>query len=65
MSKKSKKTKATSLLPMSTTIGLIIGFFLGAAGGAVIIGLIAGVIVGAGIGYYIDQKNGIHYGRKH
>ncbi|MDX1490398.1 MAG: hypothetical protein R3332_03870 [Pseudohongiellaceae bacterium] len=64
MSKKSKKVKATSLLPMSTTIGLILGFVLGAPAGTALYGAVAGLILGAGIGYYVDRKNGVGLGRK-
>ena len=64
MSKKSKKVKASSLLPMSTTIGLFLGFVLGAPADAALVSSIIGLIAGVGIGYYIDRKNGVGLGRK-
>lgn len=65
MSKKSKKAQATSILPMAATIGLILGFILGASASNAIVGLVIGTVLGCAAGYYIDKKNGIHYGRKH
>ncbi len=64
MSKKSKKVKATSFLPMAATGGFFIGLGLGALSGNVLMALAIGVIVGCAIGYSIDKKNGITYGRR-
>tara|TARA_R110001592_G_scaffold147300_5_gene371734 strand:+ start:732 stop:932 length:201 start_codon:yes stop_codon:yes gene_type:complete len=64
MSKKSKKVKATSVLPMAATGGFFIGLGLGALMGNVILVMAIGVAIGCVLGYSIDKKNGITYGRR-
>lgn len=64
MSKKSKKVKATSILPMAATGGFFIGLGLGALAGNALLAMGIGVVVGSLIGYSIDKKNGISYGRR-
>ena len=64
MSRKSKKVKATSFLPMAATGGFFIGLGLGALAGNALMAMAIGVVVGCAIGYSIDKKNGITYGRR-
>ena len=63
MSRKSKKVKATSLLPMCAAGGVFIGLGLGAIMDNVLLVMLVCVLIGAGAGYAIDRKNGITYGR--
>lgn len=63
MSKKTKKVKATSVLPMAATGGFFIGIGLGALMGNALLVMAIGVAVGCVIGYSIDKKNGVKYGR--
>lgn len=63
MSRKSKKVKATSLLPMCAAGGVFIGLGLGALMDNVLLVMLVCVLIGAGLGYAIDRKNGITYGR--
>lgn len=65
MSRNTKKIKATSLLPMCVIVGFFIGVGLGALMQAFLMVMIIGVVAGAGLGYYLDKKNGITYGRRH
>tara|TARA_R100001377_G_scaffold83244_1_gene64501 strand:- start:792 stop:992 length:201 start_codon:yes stop_codon:yes gene_type:complete len=64
MSKKSKKVKATSVLPMAATGGFFIGLGLGALMGNALPVMAIGVAIGCVIGYSIDKKNGVTYGRR-
>ena len=64
MSKKTKKVKATSVLPMAATGGFFIGLGLGALMGNALPVMAIGVAVGCAIGYAIDKKNGVTYGRR-
>lgn len=64
MSKKSKKVKATSVLPMAATGGFFIGLGLGALMGNALLVMAIGVAIGGVIGYSIDKKNGVTYGRR-
>lgn len=64
MAKKGKKLKATSVLPLAATGGFLIGIGLGALMGNALVVMLIGVAVGCGIGYSVDRKNGITYGRK-
>lgn len=63
MTRKSKKIKATSVLPMAATGGFFIGLGLGALMGNTLIVMAIGVTVGCAIGYAIDKKAGVKYGR--
>jgi F0F1-type ATP synthase assembly protein I len=63
MSRKSKKVKATSLLPMCAAGGVFIGLGLGALMDNVLLVMLVCVVIGAGAGYAIDRKNGVTYGR--
>jgi hypothetical protein len=65
MPRKSKKIKATSVLPMCATVGFFIGIGLGALLNNVLLLLFIGVAAGSAAGYAIDRKNGISYGRRH
>jgi hypothetical protein len=65
MSKKARKTKTTSMIPMGITGGLFIGAVLGALmDNLLMVVLICGVI-GIGIGYYIDIRNSRKVTHKH
>jgi len=64
MSKKTKKVKATSVLPMAATGGFFIGIGLGALMGNALLVMAIGVAIGCVIGYSIDKKNGVTYGRR-
>lgn len=64
MSRKSKKVKATSLLPMCAAGGVFIGLGLGALMDNVLLVMLVCVLIGTGVGYAIDRKNGITYGRQ-
>ena len=64
MSRKAKKVKATSVLPMAATGGFFIGIGLGALMGNALLVMAIGVAIGCGIGYSIDKKNGVKYGRQ-
>jgi F0F1-type ATP synthase assembly protein I len=63
MSRKSKKVKATSLLPMCAAGGVFIGLGLGALMDNVPLVMLVCVLIGVGAGYAIDKKNGVTYGR--
>ena len=63
MSRKSKKVKATSLLPMCAAGGVFIGLGLGALMDNLALVLVICALIGAGVGYAIDRKNGVTYGR--
>lgn len=63
MSRKSKKVKATSLLPMFAAGGVFIGLGLGALMDNLMLVLVICAVIGAGVGYAIDRKNGVTYGR--
>lgn len=63
MTRKSKKVKATSLLPMCAAGGIFIGLGLGALMDNVLLVMLVCVVIGAGAGYAIDRKNGVTYGR--
>jgi hypothetical protein len=63
MTRKSKKVKATSLLPMCAAGGVFIGLGLGAIMDNVLLVMLVCVLIGAGTGYAIDRKNGVTYGR--
>ena len=63
MSRKSKKVKATSLLPMCAAGGVFIGLGLGALMDILALVLVICALIGAGVGYAIDRKNGVTYGR--
>ncbi len=63
MSRKSKEVKATSLLPMCAAGGVFIGLGLGALMDNLALVLVICAVVGAGVGYAIDRKNGVTYGR--
>lgn len=64
MTKKIKKVKATSVLPMAATGGFFIGLGLGALMGNALLVMAIGVTIGCVIGYSIDKKNGVTYGRR-
>ena len=64
MSKKSKKIKATSVLPMAVTGGFFIGLGLGALMGNALLVMAIGIVIGGVLGYSIDKKNGVSYGRR-
>lgn len=64
MSRKPKKVKATSVLPMAATGGFFIGLGLGALMGDALFVMAIGVAIGCVIGYSIDKKNGVTYGRR-
>lgn len=64
MSKKSKKIKATSVLPMAATGGFFIGLGLGALMGNALLVMAIGIVIGGVLGYSIDKKNGVSYGRR-
>ncbi len=64
MTKKAKKIKASSVLPIALTGGAFIGLVLGALMGQALLVTAIGLAVGAGIGYRIDRNNGVSYGRK-
>lgn len=64
MSRKAKKVKATSILPMAAAGGLFIGLGLGALMGAALVATVVGVVAGCALGYSIDRRNGVSYGRK-
>lgn len=64
MSKKSKKVKATTVLPMAATGGFFIGLGLGALMGNALLVMAIGVAIGCALGYGIDKKNGVTYGRR-
>jgi len=64
MSRKSKKVKATSLLPMCAAGGVFIGLGLGALMDNVLLVMLVCVLIGTWAGYAIDKKNGITYGRR-
>ena len=63
MSRKSKKVKATSLLPMCAAGGVFIGLGLGALMDNVLLVMLVCVVIGLGAGYAIDKNNGVTYGR--
>jgi len=63
MTRKSKKVKATSLLPMCAAGGVFIGLGLGALMGNVWLVMVVCVLIGTAAGYAIDKKNGVTYGR--
>lgn len=64
MHKKAKKIKATSVLPMAATGGFFIGIGLGALMGNALLVMAIGVGIGCVLGYGIDKKNGVTYGRR-
>lgn len=63
MSRRSKKLKPTSVLPMCATVGFFIGIGLGALMGEFLLVMLIGVVIGSAAGFAIDKKNGITYGR--
>lgn len=64
MSRRAKKVKATSILPMAAAGGFLIGLGLGALMGSALAATLVGVVAGCALGYTIDRRNGISYGRK-
>ncbi len=64
MSKRSKKLKPTSVLPMCATVGFFLDLGLGALMGEFLMVMLIGVVIGSAAGFAIDRKNGITYGRQ-
>lgn len=62
--KKKKKIKHTDMVLMTTTIGFFLGIGLGALMNNVLLVTGLGLAAGAGVGYYIDRKNGAAYTRR-
>lgn len=62
--RKSRIRRSTSVIALCITAGVIIGIGLGALMGAFLTVLLISLLVGAGVGYLIDRRNGISYGRK-
>jgi len=56
-----KRKSAGSLLPMSMTAGLFLGFGLGALLNSALLVTAAGILLGAIIGYRVDKNNKIPY----
>ena len=64
MSRRPKKRQPTSVLPMCATVGLFIGIGLGALRGEFVLVMLIGVAAGSALGFQLDRKNGISYGRR-
>jgi len=64
VSRKAPKRKSTSVLALSITVGIFLGIGLGALMNALLVVILITLTASAGIGYYIDKKNGISYRRK-
>lgn len=65
MTRKTRKGKPTSVLAMCATVGFFIGLGLGALMNNLLVVMFVVVALGCLIGYQIDKKNGITYGRRH
>lgn len=55
------RVKSSSVLPLSITAGLFLGFGLGAMMGSALWVTLAGIVAGTAIGYRIDRSNKITY----
>jgi hypothetical protein len=49
---------------MCATVGLFIGIGLGALMGEFVLVMLIGVAAGSALGFQLDRKNGISYGRR-
>ncbi|MDP1930715.1 MAG: hypothetical protein Q8L60_04585 [Gammaproteobacteria bacterium] len=65
MSRKTRKNKPTSVLAMCATVGFFIGVGLGALMNNLLLVMFIVVAISCAVGYQIDKKNGITYGRRH
>ncbi len=64
MSKKLKKRKSTSIIAMCITGGVFLGLGMGALMNNLLPVMLVCIVASAGLGYYIDKKNGIAYTKK-
>ena len=65
MAKKGRKVKATSVMAMCVIVGFFIGVGLGALMDRLLLVMLLGTVAGAALGWYLDRRNGITYGRRH
>ena len=65
MTKKNQKIKATSVMVMCVIVGFFIGVAFGALMDALLPVMLVTTLAGAVLGWYLDRRNGITYGRRH